>query len=187
MHTINFSKVKITTKALEFLAEALKVNTTLHTLVINGMMLLCFLHGFSPFFSFCAFIFLFEGPIPSEGMLDVCKAIEENTTLKNLTMQQGPGKHFDSSIETAFKSRVCNNKSLLKINIGPLRSNDVRGALDALSKSNEKAGRSKVADDDEWAKLSFDYDEKDNYVYVYDPNYDVKGDVPKEIGSLSGK
>lgn len=85
------------------------------------------------------------GPIPSEGMLDVCKALENNTTLKTLTMQQGPGKYFDSSIETAFKSRVCNNKSLLKINIGPLRSNDVRGALEALPKTNEKAARTKVA------------------------------------------
>jgi len=160
--TVNFSKVKITTKALEFLAEALKLNTTLHTLIING-------------------------PIPSEGMLDVIKALElSNNTLHTLTLQGGPGKYFDSAIEKALKDRLCQNKGLLKVNIGPLRSQDVRAALDKLPKENTKIVREKVPDDDEWAKLSFDYDEKDPYVYVYDPNYSSKSDLPTEIGSLKG-
>lgn len=82
VHTVNFSKVKITTKAWEFLAASLKSNKTLHTLIING-------------------------PTPSDGLLDVIKALElENTVLHTLTIQGGPGKYWDSSIEKAFKGEI---------------------------------------------------------------------------------
>lgn len=40
--------------------------------------------------------------------------------------------------------------------------------------------------DDEWDKLTFDYDENDKYEYVYDPNWGSSSDLPKEIGSLKG-
>lgn len=146
---------------MEFLAAALKVNTTLHTLIINGV-------------------------TPSDGMLDVIKALEQsNTTVHTLTLQGGPGKFFESAVEKAFKDRLCANRALLKVNIGPLRSQDVRLALDRLPKDNAVAVRAKVKDD-EWDKLTFDYDEKDPYVYVYDPNYGAKEVLPTEIGSLKG-
>lgn len=140
---------RITTKALGLLAEALAVNTKLHTLIING-------------------------PTPSEGMLDVIKALETNTTVHTLTMQGGPGKFWvrrvvdrvcaaphglqDSAIEKAWKDRGCGNRKLLKVNIGPLRSTDVRNALQELPKNNAKTVRATV-EDDEWAKLTLDYDE----------------------------
>jgi Ran GTPase-activating protein (RanGAP) involved in mRNA processing and transport len=37
IESINLKNVKLTNKALELLAEALKSNTTLHTLIINGI------------------------------------------------------------------------------------------------------------------------------------------------------
>ncbi len=157
----SLTPAQITAKALEFLASALKVNTTLHTLIVNGV-------------------------TPSDGLLDVIKALElSNTTVHTLTLQSGPGKYWESAVEKAFKDRLCANRALLKVNVGPLRSQDVRLALDKLPKENAATVRSKVKDD-EWDKLTFDYDEKDPYVYVYDPSYGGKEALPTEIGSLKG-
>ncbi len=52
------------------------------------------------------------------------------------------------------------SKSIMKLVLGPIRSQDVRNALDKMPKDNATQKRAVVKDDD-WAKLSFDYDEND--------------------------
>jgi hypothetical protein len=97
----------------------------------------------------------------------VIKAIEsDNVTLHTLTIQGGPGKFWESSLENAFRGtmllplfadddcvkycllfwldRLCQNKSLMKVNIGPLRSTDVRNALDKMQKENKSKKRETV-------------------------------------------
>merc|ERR1712065_27642 len=131
IESINLNKVKITAKAVGYLAAALKSNTTLTTLILNN------------------------STIPSDAFLDVIKALEyENTTLTTLHVFQGPTKYFDSAVEKAMKDRLCSNTSLMKLKIAPIRSTDVRNALDKLPQTNQHAARAKVDDDDEWDKLT---------------------------------
>ena len=49
--------------------------------------------------------------------------------------------------------------------LGPIRSQDVRNALDKMPKDNASKKR-EVTPDDDWAKLSFDYDENDKFVFL---------------------
>lgn len=162
IESVNLNKVKITSKALKYLAEALKKNTTLTTLIINN------------------------ANLSSEAFLGVVKALEsENTTLHTLHIFQGPTKYFDSSLEKALKDRLCDNKTLMKVHIAPIRSTDVRNAVDKLPKDNQSNKKAAVGDDD-WDNYNFDYDENDNYEYVYDPDWGKESEVPQEIGSLAG-
>jgi hypothetical protein len=73
----------------------------------------------------------------------------------------------------------------LKLVLGPIRSQDVRNALDKMPKENASKKR-EVTPDDDWAKLSFDYDENDKYEYVYDPNWGKDSELKTEVGSLKG-
>ncbi len=84
IESVNLKNVKLTVKALELLAEALKSNTTLTTLVINCV-------------------------CPSEGFTPVVKVLEsDNTTLHTLHVFQGPNKFFESALEKMFKDRLTN-------------------------------------------------------------------------------
>ncbi len=84
IESINLKNVKLTVKALELLAEALKTNKTLTTLILN-----CVCH--------------------SDGFLPVVRALEsDNTTLHTLHVFQGPNKFFESSLEKMFKDRLTN-------------------------------------------------------------------------------
>ena len=161
IESINFNKVKITEKALVALASALKTNETLNTLILNCV-------------------------CPSDGFAEVIKALEsDNKTLHTLHVWQGNGKYWDSFVEKLMKDRLTENKNLMKVVLGPIRSKDVQAHIDKIPKQNAQK-KKESAVDDEWDKLDFDYDENDNYEYVYDPDFGKESDVPQEIGSLKG-
>ena len=184
IESINLNKVKITAKAVKFLAVALRTNTTLKTLILNNT------------------------AIASDPFMDVVKALEsENTTLTTLHVFQGPTKYFDSTIEKAFKDRLCCNETIVKLKLAPIRSTDVRNALQNMPVNNANSARKKVDNVDEWDKLGknelntrgfdcthrffylcldFSYDENDTYEYKYDPDWDAAEQYPTEIGSLKG-
>jgi Ran GTPase-activating protein (RanGAP) involved in mRNA processing and transport len=84
IESVNLKNVKLTVKSLELLAEALKTNKTLHTLILNCV-------------------------CPSDGFTPVVKVLEsDNTTLHTLHVFQGPNKFFESSLEKMFKDRLTN-------------------------------------------------------------------------------
>merc|ERR1711991_115773 len=163
IESINFNKVKITEKALVALADALKTNETLHTLILNCI-------------------------CPSDGFAEVIKALQgHNKTLHTLHVFQGNGKYWDSFVEKLMKDRLGDNKTIMKLVLGPIRSKDVMAFIDKLPAENKKQKKETNTDlDDDWDNLTFDYDENDKYEYVYDPDYGKGSDFTGEVGSLKG-
>jgi hypothetical protein len=41
--------------------------------------------------------------------------------------------------------------------------------------------------EDDWDKLSFDYDENDRYEYKYDPDWGKESELKTEVGSIKGQ
>jgi Ran GTPase-activating protein (RanGAP) involved in mRNA processing and transport len=98
IESINLKNVKLSNKAVELLGEALKVNSKLHTIIINGVV------PSDPFISVIKVqtkrtVMLFRNGLTMEQ-----QALESsNTTLHTLHVFQGPNKFFESAVEKMFK------------------------------------------------------------------------------------
>ena len=150
--TVNLKNCKISKKAMKYLVRALGKNKTLQTLIIYSR-------------------------IPDSGMYELVKLLEEgNTTLSTLRVNNGDNKYWDSATEVAMKDRLESNKTLLSLYLTPVRSTDVRNALQKYPEYNKLAAQHSAekkegtAVQDAWDAYD-DYDDDDSYEYVYDAEF----------------
>lgn len=133
VESLNLKNVKISMRAAELLAAALKTNTTLHTIVINCIvpsdgMLDIIKARCAAFFAWCVAHCKLLKPLLFSLLVTlgalVCshkithsfsQALGSNSTVHTLHVFQGPGKFWDSAVEKAMKDRLPENKSIVKL------------------------------------------------------------------------